>query len=207
MSKYRVTVDTGGTFSDFVFFNEDTGEITITKVPSTPKEPFQAVLNGVKGTDRSGRAGGRHIFFLPRHDGRHQRAPRRKGRQDRSPRYPRLSRHLRSDGADARLRPGDLRSLLREAALARAALFNRGNSRAGRFPRQRAQAHRRRSFSRGRAPAQEKRRAVGGRLLSFFVFESDARAQDQGNLRRRNFPKRGCRFPTKSCRRSASSTG
>jgi N-methylhydantoinase A/oxoprolinase/acetone carboxylase beta subunit len=25
MAKYRVTVDTGGTFSDFVFFNEDTG--------------------------------------------------------------------------------------------------------------------------------------------------------------------------------------
>ena len=48
MSKYRVTVDTGGTFSDFVFFNEDSGEITITKVPSTPKEPFQAVLNGVQ---------------------------------------------------------------------------------------------------------------------------------------------------------------
>src|SRR3989304_7530291 len=48
MAKYRVTVDTGGTFSDFVFFNEQTGEITITKVPSTPKEPFHAVLNGVK---------------------------------------------------------------------------------------------------------------------------------------------------------------
>jgi len=48
MAKYRVTVDTGGTFSDFVFFNEDSGEIAITKVPSTPKEPFQAVLNGVK---------------------------------------------------------------------------------------------------------------------------------------------------------------
>src|SRR5574342_214629 len=48
MPKYRVTVTTCGTFSDFVFFNEDTGEITITKVPSTPKEPFQAVLNGVK---------------------------------------------------------------------------------------------------------------------------------------------------------------
>lgn len=48
MAKYRVTVDTGGTFSDFVFFNEETGEITITKVPSTPKEPFQAVLNGTK---------------------------------------------------------------------------------------------------------------------------------------------------------------
>jgi N-methylhydantoinase A len=48
MAKYRVTVDTGGTFSDFVFFNEDTGAISITKVPSTPSEPFQAVLNGIK---------------------------------------------------------------------------------------------------------------------------------------------------------------
>jgi N-methylhydantoinase A len=48
MAKYRVTVDTGGTFSDFVFFNEESGEISITKVPSTPKEPFQAVLNGIK---------------------------------------------------------------------------------------------------------------------------------------------------------------
>lgn len=47
MARYRVTVDTGGTFSDFAFFNEDSGAITITKVPSTPKEPFQAVLNGI----------------------------------------------------------------------------------------------------------------------------------------------------------------
>jgi N-methylhydantoinase A/oxoprolinase/acetone carboxylase beta subunit len=28
MAKYRVTVDTGGTFSDFVFFNENTGMIS-----------------------------------------------------------------------------------------------------------------------------------------------------------------------------------
>lgn len=48
MAQYRVAVDTGGTFSDFVFFNEESDEITITKVPSTPKEPFQAVLNGVR---------------------------------------------------------------------------------------------------------------------------------------------------------------
>ena len=40
MAKYRVTVDTGGTFSDFVFFNEESGEISITKVPSTPKAPL-----------------------------------------------------------------------------------------------------------------------------------------------------------------------
>jgi len=63
MSKYRVTVDTGGTFSDFVFFNEDTGEISITKVPSTPKEPFQAVLNGVKELIDQGVAAGDISFF------------------------------------------------------------------------------------------------------------------------------------------------
>src|SRR5258706_2134809 len=63
MSKYRVTVDTGGTFSDFVFFNEDSGEITITKVPSTPKEPFQAVLNGVKELIDQGIRAGDISFF------------------------------------------------------------------------------------------------------------------------------------------------
>jgi N-methylhydantoinase A len=63
MSKYRVTVDTGGTFSDFVFFDEDTGEITITKVPSTPREPFQAVLNGVKELVDQGVPAGDISFF------------------------------------------------------------------------------------------------------------------------------------------------
>ena len=63
MAKYRVTVDTGGTFSDFVFFNEDSGEISITKVPSTPKEPFQAVLNGVKELIDQG-AAARDISFF-----------------------------------------------------------------------------------------------------------------------------------------------
>lgn len=63
MANYRVTVDTGGTFSDFVFFNEDTGEIAITKVPSTPKEPFQAVLNGVRELIDQSAAAGDISFF------------------------------------------------------------------------------------------------------------------------------------------------
>ena len=63
MAKYRVTVDTGGTFSDFVFFNEATGDISITKVPSTPKEPFQAVLNGVKELVDRGAAAKDISFF------------------------------------------------------------------------------------------------------------------------------------------------
>jgi len=63
MTKHRVTVDTGGTFSDFVFFNETSGEIAITKVPSTPKEPFQAVLNGIKELIDRGVAAKEISFF------------------------------------------------------------------------------------------------------------------------------------------------
>jgi N-methylhydantoinase A len=48
MARYRVTVDTGGTFSDFVYLNEATGEISIAKVPSTPDDPSRAILAGVE---------------------------------------------------------------------------------------------------------------------------------------------------------------
>src|SRR5499427_5594874 len=48
MARYRVTVDTGGTFSDFVYLNESTGEVTISKVPSTPDDPSRAILAGVE---------------------------------------------------------------------------------------------------------------------------------------------------------------
>ena len=48
MSSYRVTVDTGGTFSDFVYLNENTGELSIAKVPSTPDDPSRAILDGIE---------------------------------------------------------------------------------------------------------------------------------------------------------------
>jgi N-methylhydantoinase A len=48
MGRYRVTVDTGGTFSDFVYLDEDTGEVTISKVPSTPDDPSRAILHGIE---------------------------------------------------------------------------------------------------------------------------------------------------------------
>jgi N-methylhydantoinase A len=49
MARYRVAVDTGGTFSDFVYLNETTGAVTITKVPSTPDDPSRAILQGIDG--------------------------------------------------------------------------------------------------------------------------------------------------------------
>src|SRR3979409_2460786 len=48
MGRTRVTVDTGGTFSDFVYLNELTGEVSISKVPSTPDDPSRAILQGVE---------------------------------------------------------------------------------------------------------------------------------------------------------------
>ena len=48
MAQYRLTVDTGGTFSDFVFVNEATSEITVAKLPSTPDDHSKAILAGVE---------------------------------------------------------------------------------------------------------------------------------------------------------------
>src|ERR1700751_5772733 len=48
MARYRVTVDTGGTFSDFVYLDEETGEISIAKLPSTPDDPSRAILAGIE---------------------------------------------------------------------------------------------------------------------------------------------------------------
>ena len=48
MARYRVTVDTGGTFSDFVYLNEETGAVTIAKLPSTPDDPSRAILAGLE---------------------------------------------------------------------------------------------------------------------------------------------------------------
>jgi N-methylhydantoinase A len=48
LGKYRVTVDTGGTFSDFVCLDEDTGAISIAKLPSTPDDPSCAILDGIE---------------------------------------------------------------------------------------------------------------------------------------------------------------
>jgi N-methylhydantoinase A len=48
MAHYRLTVDTGGTFSDFVYVNDETREVSIAKIPSTPDDPSRAILAGVE---------------------------------------------------------------------------------------------------------------------------------------------------------------
>lgn len=46
--RYRIAVDIGGTFTDLVILNEDTGHIQTLKVTSTPRDPSAAVLVGVR---------------------------------------------------------------------------------------------------------------------------------------------------------------
>jgi N-methylhydantoinase A len=43
----RLGVDVGGTFTDLILINEETNESWVHKVPSTPADPSEAVINGV----------------------------------------------------------------------------------------------------------------------------------------------------------------
>ena len=54
MSSWMVGVDTGGTFTDLIAFNNNTGEIHLAKVPSFPADPSKAVLVGIQELVSSG---------------------------------------------------------------------------------------------------------------------------------------------------------
>jgi len=43
----RIGIDTGGTFTDIVAFDEVTGELVTTKTPSTPSDPAEGFLAGI----------------------------------------------------------------------------------------------------------------------------------------------------------------
>lgn len=47
-ARARVAVDIGGTFTDFVIFNTETGESVVGKEPSTPASPSKAIVDGLR---------------------------------------------------------------------------------------------------------------------------------------------------------------
>jgi len=49
---YRLGCDIGGTFTDFVLLNDQTGEIRINKCLTTPKDPSDAVEEGIREMER-----------------------------------------------------------------------------------------------------------------------------------------------------------
>jgi N-methylhydantoinase A len=48
MSRWRVGVDSGGTFTDICLFDEQAGRIETWKVPSTPDDPSRGIAQGVE---------------------------------------------------------------------------------------------------------------------------------------------------------------
>jgi N-methylhydantoinase A len=52
----RVGIDTGGTFNDFVAVDEETGQVWVAKVPSTPSQPAEAVARGLARLEELDRA-------------------------------------------------------------------------------------------------------------------------------------------------------
>ena len=100
--RIRIGIDTGGTFTDVVAFDEDTGELVTTKTPSTPSNPADGFMAGIdKVLGLLGLPGGRrrrHQRGQPRHDGGHQPAARGQGRRARL-------HHHRGLRGDARDRP------------------------------------------------------------------------------------------------------
>lgn len=45
---YRLGIDAGGTFTDFVVANRNTGDVKLFKALSTPSDPTKAIENGLK---------------------------------------------------------------------------------------------------------------------------------------------------------------
>lgn len=45
--RIRIGIDTGGTFTDVVAFDEDSGDLVTTKTPSTPSNPADGFINGI----------------------------------------------------------------------------------------------------------------------------------------------------------------
>ena len=61
----RIAIDTGGTFTDLVLSDPDTGRLVFHKVPSTPADPSRALVEGVKGlVDRAGVGKGEILFLI-----------------------------------------------------------------------------------------------------------------------------------------------
>ncbi len=62
---YKLGADTGGTFTDIGLIDDQTGRISVTKVPSTPENPAIAVLDGIKNiTEQMGIACEDIDFFI-----------------------------------------------------------------------------------------------------------------------------------------------
>src|ERR1043165_670459 len=59
----RIGVDVGGTFTDLIFYDDETGEIRVGKEPTTPSAPEEGVLAAVSSAVPEGRVGAAEYFL------------------------------------------------------------------------------------------------------------------------------------------------
>ena len=63
-NRYRLGIDVGGTFTDGILINEETGETRIAKVPSTPSDPSMGFLEAVERILREAGIGAGDVGYL-----------------------------------------------------------------------------------------------------------------------------------------------
>lgn len=64
MSRYRLGIDIGGTFTDAALVDEDTGRVAIVKIPSTPADPSVGFMSAVERAMQHCEGDGRAIRLL-----------------------------------------------------------------------------------------------------------------------------------------------
>jgi N-methylhydantoinase A len=64
MTRWRLGVDVGGTFTDFSLLNVETGALLIEKVPTTPRDPALGIIEGLKTLATQGVSGADILSFL-----------------------------------------------------------------------------------------------------------------------------------------------
>ena len=62
--RWRLAVDTGGTFTDVCVIEEGSGQLAVAKVPSTPSNPALAVIAGIDKLVEKGEITAKSISFL-----------------------------------------------------------------------------------------------------------------------------------------------
>ena len=51
----RVGVDVGGTFTDLIYVDDEAGKILVHKLPTTPDDPSQGTVQGIREIAAAGR--------------------------------------------------------------------------------------------------------------------------------------------------------
>ena len=177
---YRLGVDVGGTFTDLFLVSEGNGGAQFrVKTPSTPHDPSEGVLTGVRRIcDDAGHRRRRAAEHPPRHDRRDERGARVEGRA----RRPDHDEGLRPDPPSGPLADAGPARGLDHHDQARSAGVARGHARGRRAPGRARRGRRsgRRGAGRGdRARPRRVGHRVADRRAHQLVREPRARGADR----------------------------